>query len=198
MFKVLMAGALSMAVAVPASAATFLVDAEQHSSDSGSGTGLATGLVFSVGDLLTISSSLDDLWSAGALPRWSDANGLVGDRFATGTDESGEAAGTLIGSDFGLLQIAGFSAPFGSLVGRYADGTYQLFGASFNGAAAGNGELTLFYWDTFTADNAGAITFDIGGAIPEPATWLMLLLGFGLVGGLLRRRTPTTLRIRYA
>jgi hypothetical protein len=27
-----------------------------------------------------------------------------------------------------------------------------------------------------------------GGGVPEPATWTMLIAGFGLVGGLARRR----------
>jgi hypothetical protein len=29
---------------------------------------------------------------------------------------------------------------------------------------------------------------DVGGVIPEPATWAMMIAGFGLVGGALRRR----------
>ena len=28
------------------------------------------------------------------------------------------------------------------------------------------------------------------GAVPEPATWAMMIVGFGLVGGALRRRRP--------
>ncbi|QDZ09176.1 PEP-CTERM sorting domain-containing protein [Sphingomonas panacisoli] len=36
-----------------------------------------------------------------------------------------------------------------------------------------------------------------GGAVPEPATWAMMLLGFGAIGGTLRRRSVTT-RVRYA
>lgn len=203
MFKYLVAGALSLAAAVPASAATFVVDAEDHSINSGAGTGLATGLIFNLGDLLAVSSSINDLWSAGALPRYSDGSGLVGDRFATAADDSGQLIGTQIGTNFGLVEILGFSAPFGSLVGRYDDGTFQLFGANFSGAAAGSGQLSLFYWDTFTADNTGDITFEVGplgrdaGAVPEPATWAMLLVGFGLAGGALRRRAQGTARIRY-
>ncbi|MFN7174641.1 MAG: PEPxxWA-CTERM sorting domain-containing protein, partial [Thermaurantiacus tibetensis] len=30
--------------------------------------------------------------------------------------------------------------------------------------------------------------FPSGGVIPEPATWAMLIAGFGLVGGMARRR----------
>jgi hypothetical protein len=32
----------------------------------------------------------------------------------------------------------------------------------------------------------------VGGAIPEPATWAMLLTGFGLVGANMRRRAAAT------
>lgn len=187
MYKYLLAGAVAFA-AVPASAATFVVASEAHSSNNGAGAGLATGLVFNAGDALTVVSSTDDLWSAGALPRYSDGNGLVGDRYATATDDSGQAIGTLIGRDFGTLIIDGFGAPFGSLVGQYGDGTYQFLGANFNGVAAGTGALTLYYWDSNLSDNFGEVTFDISGAVPEPATWALLILGFGLIGGAMRRR----------
>jgi legume-like lectin family protein/PEP-CTERM motif-containing protein len=37
-------------------------------------------------------------------------------------------------------------------------------------------------------------SFDpVTGAVPEPAAWAMMLAGFGLVGGALRRRTPAAL-----
>jgi len=39
--------------------------------------------------------------------------------------------------------------------------------------------------DLFTAD------FSFGSAVPEPATWAMLIGGFGLAGGALRRRRAT-------
>jgi len=198
MFKYLVAGALSVAIAAPASAATVVVKAADHSVNSGSGTGLATGLVFSLGSLLKVSSSTNDLWSAGALPRFSDGSGLVGNRFATALDDSGHAVGTKIGQSFGLANILGFNAPYGSLVGRFGDGTFQLLGANFSGPAAGSGELTLFYWDTTTSDNFGEITFNVDGAVPEPATWAMLLFGFGLVGGAMRRRANTATRVCFA
>jgi hypothetical protein len=47
-----------------------------------------------------------------------------------------------------------------------------------------------------TAYEAGAFdAFQIGdgnGAVPEPATWAMMILGFGLVGAAARRRTAVT------
>ena len=38
-------------------------------------------------------------------------------------------------------------------------------------------------------------TTSVAGAIPEPATWLMLILGFGTVGGALRRRNSRMLAV---
>ncbi|RZM17884.1 MAG: PEP-CTERM sorting domain-containing protein, partial [Sphingomonas sp.] len=32
--------------------------------------------------------------------------------------------------------------------------------------------------------------FRIVGSVPEPATWAMLLLGFGMIGATIRRRAP--------
>lgn len=41
---------------------------------------------------------------------------------------------------------------------------------------------------TFSSDRAAFEIDDIVAAAPEPAAWLMMILGFGLVGGALRRR----------
>ena len=54
-------------------------------------------------------------------------------------------------------------------------GTFALTGACFN----------------FCADDAGDFNLTISAAaaaVPEPATWALMILGFGGVGGLLRRR----------
>jgi hypothetical protein len=170
-------------------AAVVTVDALADSSNSGVGIGLLDALTLTAGEVFSVSASPDDLWSAGALPRWSDADGLTHNRFATGTDESGEAAGTLIGADFGLLTINGFSAPFGSLVGQIGSGpgSYRLLGTHFVGPAWASGPLTLFYWDSFTADNSGSVAVTIS-AIPEPAAWSLMILGIGATGALLRKR----------
>jgi hypothetical protein len=36
------------------------------------------------------------------------------------------------------------------------------------------------------------ITYTVGGAVPEPATWGLMLAGFGIVGGAMRRRQRTS------
>ena len=71
-----------------------------------------------------------------------------------------------IGTSTGTSLIAG-ATPFSTTV------RYDL---TFNGAAAGtfNGTVNL-----------------AGTAVPEPATWGMMIVGFGLMGGVLRRRKTT-------
>src|ERR1700709_1679307 len=97
------------------SASAVTVDALENSSSGG--VGKITGTLLTAGEAFSVTVASNDLWNAGALPRWSDANGLTGNRFATGSDESGQAAGTQIGQDFGTWSQNSFSAPYGSLVG---------------------------------------------------------------------------------
>lgn len=42
------------------------------------------------------------------------------------------------------------------------------------------------------------VRFSLVSPVPEPSTWAMMLVGFGLVGGTLRRRTKTQQRVRFA
>lgn len=58
----------------------------------------------------------------------------------------------------------------------------QSFGYSVAGGAS------------YGPNGLGAIT--IGGAVPEPATWAMLIAGFGLVGAAMRRKRRTA--VAYA
>jgi len=191
-YSKLAAATALVAFCAPAMAADFVVDSAANSSTGG--TGLNTGLTYSAGDVLTVSAALDDLWSAGALPRWSNADGLTGPLFATGTDESGAAAGTQIGASFGTWSQAGLSAPYGSLVGRLG-GVYQLLGTNFSGPAWASGTLELFYWDSNNGDNSGRVTAHIAAAgVPEPASWALMLGGFGMVGGALRSRRRLAVR----
>jgi len=167
-----------------ASAVPFDVVALTHSSQIDGlgvvqGTPLATGLFFDTGDTFTATADPDDVWRAGddtGGVRESNADGL------TGLPPHG-------GSDFGLVMGDGFSAPFGTLVGRLGT-QYFVIGTSFSSGPlvlSGPTQLELFYWDTFTADNTGSVRVDIQpGAVPEPAT--LLLLGSGLSGLALRRR----------
>lgn len=76
-------------------------------------------------------------------------------------------------------------------------------------AVGADGLLRLEYYEGFDdfdgADgvwNSGTITFTYTptetGAVPEPATWAMMLAGFGLIGAGMRRRTSVKAAVTYA
>lgn len=180
--------AAAFSFTAPVSAAPILVGAFANSSSGG--TAVATGLTVSAGDSISVLQNIDDLWSAGGLPRFSDGNGLTGDRLATATDDSGRPVGSLIGTNFGLWTQGNLSAAYGSLVGVIG-GQYFLLGSN-NGPVISpySGALGLVYWDSNNFDNFGDITFDVttATAVPEPATWAMMVAAFGLVGFAMRRR----------
>lgn len=177
-----------------ASAAPVLYDvyAGAHSANRGNGSGLSVGNVTLDQDIL-LSVDANDLWSAGLLPRWSNAEGLVRNFYASGSDESGRPHGELIGKSYAPLTIPSFNftAPYGALVGEIA-GKFQIIGLGYNGKAWGSGMLRLFYWDENYEGNADNITVSVDLKpnepipAPEPAALGLLCLGAFAVG--LRRR----------
>jgi len=180
MKNVLMCTLLAALLPAGANAGSITLDVFANANSTTGGVGAAAGSV-TVGDLITISANSNDLWNAGALPRWSNANGLTGDLFATGTDESGQAAGVKIGQNFGLHAQHGLSLPFGTLVGEVAGSFFQV-GTFFSGPAVASGTLNLFYWDSNSGDNTDSIRVTVrtpDAAVPAPGA--LALLGLGLV-----------------
>jgi hypothetical protein len=92
-----------------------------------------------------------------------------------------DAAGNVIDS-FNIDELAPISTPGGSNefafrgIG-YDDGT-EIYGIRFGGS---------YMLATGTADGLPSVS----GGVPEPATWAMLIAGFGLVGAA-ARRSPAT------
>lgn len=52
-------------------------------------------------------------------------------------------------------------------------------------------------WGEQGGSYAGTLNFS-PGVVPEPATWGLMILGFGAVGGALRRRKSLTAKVRLA
>ncbi len=178
-------GAALLGAATASQALPFVVDAFANSSTGGVGASTVSLLA---GQGFSVSVAATDLWSAGALPRWSNADGLTASLFATGGDDSGQPVGTLIGTNFGLYTQGGLSAPYGALVGQIGGGSFFVVGTSFSGIAAIPGTLKLYYWDSNYGDNSQWVTAQVNAAVPEPHTYAMLLAGMLAVGFVVRRR----------
>jgi hypothetical protein len=120
----------------------FEVKAKENSVSGG--VPLVTGITVSKGQLLTISVSPDDKWSAGAADRESNANGLSNP----------------FGGNYGVFTKAPFSFFYGSLVGSLDDGkTFFAVGTRLEMSILfPTGRLLLYYWDVNNADNTGSIT----------------------------------------
>lgn len=98
--------------------------------------------------------------------------------------------------------------------GYWGSGAFNVSGGApyttFNGTGEPHGIIRFtgsFDEVTFTdlTENWHGIQIGIGGlappptgAVPEPGTWAMMLAGFGLVGGVMRRRRRQSVRVHFA
>jgi hypothetical protein len=85
----------------------------------------------------------------------------------------GVPAGGTPPAGVGSFATVGSSNSLSLLIPNLAAGNYRV---SFGGAAPANGAVA-----------SGNLTFQVQG-VPEPGTWAMMLLGFGGIGMMIRRR----------
>lgn len=93
--------------------------------------------------------------------------------YQTSFDPTDQFANVIIGNDdFPVIGMSGF------------DGVNLLTGVSYLAVSTGfaNDDFGAY---VLTISGPGTITIG-GGAVPEPATWAIMILGFGLVGGAMR------------
>jgi len=93
--------------------------------------------------------------------------------------------------------------------GTVVSGVYDTVSNNFFGSTSGNITLTGFLWERQRFDIVSEYSSTKGGsnadynggfsytAVPEPATWAMMIGGFGLVGTAMRRR-KSQVRVTYA
>jgi hypothetical protein len=83
------------------------------------------------------------------------------------------------GSSFGSLNLSGTASA--TLTGNIL-ANFVGSGTTLVGVFGGVNPNRPFAYGT------GVFTYNYTPAVPEPATWLSMILGFGLIGGALRRR----------
>ena len=82
--------------------------------------------------------------------------------------------------------------------------TWQGYAGTFNSGAATTVTFSLFsdvpalFYNDFVVDDISFTGPAVAQGVPEPATWAMMMLGFGALGGVMRRRQKVTARVRYA
>lgn len=212
------AGASAFAAAPAANAATLLTfgQAGQGSPVTATTNGAQTQTTISA---TNVAVDITQLFGAGAaiLPGVLNLNAV-----STGAATNGAGvvaqmySGTfsIMNGTFNWLSGTFTGASFGSGSATTLTGSTPTFNVSFTSdyfAAIADPQAFSFSFANvmpalsicgtttcaFTSSISG--TFSATAAVPEPATWGLMLLGFGAMGAVLRtRRRSTTARIRFA
>ncbi|WP_232366617.1 PEPxxWA-CTERM sorting domain-containing protein [Alteripontixanthobacter muriae] len=96
------------------------------------------------------------------------------------TTSSGLVTGQIDFYNFGSPTLAGFNFASG---GSFVD---YVGSALFTGPTSAP-QFILGSFALSGTGGTGTLTIgEVGGAVPEPTTWAMMLLGFGFVGGAMR------------
>ncbi|MEO5937872.1 MAG: esterase-like activity of phytase family protein, partial [Sphingomonas sp.] len=108
--------------------------------------------------------------------------------------DGGRALFVISDNDFSVTQFDGSSTQY-----EYCTSGPEANATSFTpalGTPCPNGTAlipTFLYSFKLSATEAAALGFATA-PVPEPATWMTMIAGFGLVGGAMRRRQRTTVR----
>lgn len=79
------------------------------------------------------------------------------------------------------------------------DSVKLVLGTSGNYGTQGYGKKPKKSTEVYKLDDLRFGTIqDVAGGVPEPSTWAMMILGFGLIGGVMRRRQRQTVRYSFA
>jgi hypothetical protein len=187
----LLAAIVFAAAAGPAGAATVVFSGTEHNTNPPAQPGgrCAPGLTVGIGPAnATGASNL-----GGFIPTQSHClNGPPPVSYYGGLFDFAFAAGdSLFGVYTGVLTASGTAGLFNNLQDFVATGgTGRFLGAS--GAFSGTGTVQFLPGGLAEGRLAFAGALD-APAVPEPATWLTMILGFGAAGLVLRRRRAMAL-----
>lgn len=140
---------------------------------AGASPGVSTS-VFTSGDTTTIDYSANALNMgpfSGFIDIMNTLDGIYTVTFGTSTATVDFSTVTFAGNNLNLDVDDGTREQYGLSNLYLTDGTWRLYAEGSNSGETG----------------ALAGTFTITRAIPEPATWAMMLFGFGAVGFAMRR-----------
>lgn len=201
MRKLIIAGLAAAALPGIAQAAAFTNGSFEQGTDPGNFTNADTTSTAITGWTVT-SGNVDYIgtyWTAGDGSRSVDltggAPGTLSQTFDTAAGTSYLVRFLLAGNPAGdpSVKTLNVSATGGSTASYTFDDTGKTLSnmgwtAFTYGFTATGGSTTLSFASTTAGSYGPALDGVSVSAVPEPATWAMMIGGFGLVGGTLRRR----------
>jgi CHRD domain/PEP-CTERM motif len=196
---VIASGALIMATA-PAYAATTFTSrlsglSEIPNANNSAGTGVATAAFFNANNSIRLTGSFQNLTGLslfGHLHCCSSrtANGAQAIDFSENPGFQLDVRSGSFDLTYDLLDATTYTAAFLAASGGTARGARdRLFSNFNNGLGYFNIHSTVF--------RGGELRGQLAG-IPEPASWGMMIIGFGLAGGAMRRRKSANVKVSFA
>ncbi len=202
MFKFVPAAAAALALSFSAFAAeaatTFAGNVSNVSANTGSGLIINTGLYNSFNFDLDLNENsgpigLFTIWTDEASVDWDDfAPRNISVQFAFTAPEGPWGGGPIEGETFGFNLIVAqggkvtWDAPEVLTFGNGGQVRINLRDTVFNKGFFGVNEGKK--WGAVVEGDFELISLPTTSAVPEPATWAMMITGFGLAGTAIRRR----------
>lgn len=224
MFKVIFSLVLAVATIAPAQAATTIVVNSGNTAITGSNAGVIRNFTTANANGATLTTVTNVPFPGGTFSDSKIIGGTTQNPGSVNVFETPTVLG-MNGDYLAIGRLSSYTISFNTAVSyfsfafngvdnnsslrfTYANNTTQLFAGPsgiLGGSAATFGRVN-YHTGTgpqivsveFLRANTGQGAFlvdDIAAAVPEPATWLMMILGFGLVGSQLRRRK---VKVRFA